>query len=196
VNLPDGVTEVQFLASVEKQVNILAPQFKIGSFDLDDLKQEGRLEAWRKLDKYDVSRPLDNFLYTVIKNRYTNLYRDLVRRSDPPCSGCHKGNPPHAGGEVCKPYADWKARNNSKASLNQLMGLDNVPDEKLGASADISEAAQVDEAVRLLNEQLPVDLRSDYLRMRAGETVPKARRRKVENAVREILACLTSNADD
>jgi len=39
----------------------------------------------------------------------------------------------------------------------------------------------------LIDEELPVDLRADYLRMRSGLRVEKLRRRRVERAVLEIL---------
>ncbi len=41
--------------------------------------------------------------------------------------------------------------------------------------------------LQLIDEYLPVELRAAYLQLRAGKAVPKAQRRAVEAAIKEIL---------
>lgn len=51
----------------------------------------------------------------------------------------------------------------------------------------IESDAATKELFDLLDWHIPLDLRADFLRMRAGEPVPKVRRERVLQAAREIL---------
>ena len=55
------------------------------------------------------------------------------------------------------------------------------------ARDDFEDDIQMRELLARIDERLPVAIRATYLQMRAGKSVPKARRAEVEAAVRVIL---------
>lgn len=189
ITIPEGSTEDEVLAAIEKAVTILAPSFVFGYYDLEDIKQQARLFGLQALDRFDTSRPLANFVYTHIRNRLINLRRDKLRRNDPPCLSCHTGAPCNSG-SYCRRYSLWLNRNNAKASLARPLDIDNVSDERerrtqVAPSAEVD--AEINELVALINEHLPVELREDYLRMKDGIAIPRARRAEILDAIRLIV---------
>jgi DNA-directed RNA polymerase specialized sigma24 family protein len=180
------------LEAIEKSVAILAPSFVFGYFDVEDIKQEGRLEAFKVLEKekYDPDRPLANFLYTSIRNKYVNLLRDKLRRNDPPCQPCHIGDCCNPTGNACEPYIAWRDRNAAKSNLMRPLDLAHVADEnerRTRLESTVVSDVETDEIVKLIDAKLSVELRSTYLQMRAGVSVPKVKRKQVEDAVRDII---------
>jgi hypothetical protein len=191
MNIPQGYTEKQVLDAIERSVTILAPGFVFGVYDVDDIKQHGRMAAVVAVNsgKYDAARPLDNFVYTSVRNALVNLKRDKYHRTDPPCRPCHVGEPCCLPGP-CKKYADWAARNAGKANIARPLGLDHVADEKERRTrlAPAAEAdAEVSELVQRIDAELPVELRQVYLQMRAGVAVPRTKRAEVTREVRRII---------
>ena len=81
MQIPKGMTEEQVVDVINGVVNILAYNFKFGYFDLDDMKQQGRMYAIEALPRFnpDVGN-LHNFLRSHIRNRFLNLHRDKLSR--------------------------------------------------------------------------------------------------------------------
>lgn len=194
MKIPPGHTEASVVAAVTKAANILAPSFVFGPYDLDDIKQQCFLFALKVLDKgaFDPGRPLENYLYTGIRNELINFKRNKFRRNDPPCPRCHASDhcPDSSPGDVCPKYRSWLDRNQAKANLCNPLALDSVCDEKerRTRAASTAEAdAEIGELLHLIDAKLPIELRQTYLQMRAGVSVPKGRRLQVERVVSEIL---------
>lgn len=193
MTIPPGHTEASVLKAIEKAVNILAPSFVFGPYVLDDIKQEGFVFALEALEKgrYDPTRPLENYLYTHICNRFCNLKRNRFRRNDPPCAKCHAGDvcPDAIPGDSCPKYRFWRERNQSKANLCSPISLDHISDERerrTRANSTVEADAEIGELLDRIDEKLPIELRQPYLQMRAGVSVPKPVRLKVERAIIEI----------
>lgn len=200
MKIPPGMTEADVLEAIEKAVNALASSFTFGIYDIDDIKQQGRLYALLVLEdeKYDPSRPLPNFLYAHIRNRLINLKRDKLHRNDPPCRQCATGDFCTAEGP-CKKFQDWRRRNTAKANLQRPLDLNHLSDDKENRTRiddSVSEDVALAEMLRMIDEQLPVELRPYYLQMRAGVSIPKAKREQVNSAIKEIVGCQNSNEDD
>ena len=188
------MTEAQVIDSINKVVNILAPKFKFGYYTVDDMKQEGRRFALEALssDKYDEGRPLENFLYRHVKNRFINFKRDKYRRNDPPCKLCHNctDKSGHPDGQFCAKYLSWKKRNMSKQNILNPLDITNISDENESRTRQDSTVVQdieYKEMLATLDEKLPMELRGTYLLMLAGEHVSKSKREEVERAVLAIL---------
>lgn len=182
---PTNMTEAEVLASIERAVGLLAGRFVFGSWDLDDVKQYGRMEAIRAMDRYDPSRPLDNFLYSHIKNRYINLLRDKYRRNDPPCRACHEGDgcdKSTAYSPFCPVYAAWLERNRSKANLMSPGPLQDVADGDQSGDVEIAELEEI------IRQEIPFEMLRDYLALKDGDRLPAARRAEIEAAVRDVLS--------
>ena len=88
LNLPEGVTEQEFVDMVNGIANQLCDKFKFGYYDREDIKQECYIQAIDALDRYDTNRPLVNFLWSHIRNRLCNLKRDKYFRLEKPCDKC------------------------------------------------------------------------------------------------------------
>lgn len=193
MNLPNNVTEEQFVQAVDKISRMLAAGFKFGCHTVEDIKQEAAVFALKALDKYDSSRPLDNFLYTHIRNRLINFKRDNFRRTDCPCKLCHgmlPGQTRHEGGQFCDKYLVWAERNTSKQNIMNPLDITNINDEaepntKIESSVVMEACAS--ESLEKIDYELPVELRATYLQMKEGISIPKTRRDEVVNAVSFIL---------
>lgn len=193
MKLPNSVTEQDFLAATEKVISLLAHSFAFGYFEVEDIKQQARLFAIEAMSRYDPTRPLDNFLYAHIKNRLINFRRDKFRRNDPPCVNCHsslQGETLHTDKKYCDKYLAWLKRNTVKQNVMSPLDIssivdDNEPTTRLESTvlADLQER----EIIMLIDLKLPVELRETYLKMKAGESVPKAKRLQVEQTILEII---------
>lgn len=192
MKIPPGHTEGTVLAAIEKSVTILAKSFVFGPYTLEDMRQQARLLGIQALEKakYDPKRPLENYLYRSIRNGLINFQRDKLRRNEPPCAKCHAGENCGEYGQQCVRYADWFKRNRSKANILLPVDLSNICDEhepRTRLPSTVCEDAELNEMLLLIDEHLPIDLRGDYLKMRDGVSIPKARRLLVEAAVKDIL---------
>lgn len=188
LGLPPFINEGEFLRAVDDASNLLAKSFAFGYYDEDDMRQQAYLFALEaSWDKYDPKRPLANFLYSHIKNRFINFKRDKFHRNDPPCTLCSTGTG-HEGGALCKKYMSWRDRNASKRNLMR-------PDEfeeyavpaplKANSEYDMIDIHEVDEMIDI---HLPVELRSIYLRLKSGDAVSKSKRELLLIAIRGIVS--------
>ncbi len=186
MKIPPGHTEAEVVATLTRIADSVAHEFAFGSYTPDDIRQEAVAEGLEALPRYDPDRPLENFLRVHIRNRLLNLIRKEFKRSDPPCRACHKGHRcQYAGKGVCDKYQAWAARNNAKATLAR--GAGEAGAAETAVSDGIAATAEFSELTARIDAQLPTALRADYLRILAGNHIPKARRLKVEEAVRLIL---------
>jgi DNA-directed RNA polymerase specialized sigma24 family protein len=186
VFIPNGSSEAEVLATIEVVVRVLAPQFKIPGFGIDDIAQELRVMGMEALPRYDPRRPLPNFLYSHMRKRIINFRRDHLTRTDSPCRQCRDGIQ-HEPGPRCEAHKKWAVRQDRKKALQMTPQFDQELFDP-GMPGDVTvEDAATKELLELVDQQLPVELRTSYLKMRAGVTIPPKRREQVEEAVREII---------
>lgn len=182
-----GKPESFVLEEIQRVCSIISSSIHFGYFDKEDIEQEGMVLGLTALALYDSSRPLANFLYTHIHNRILNLQRKLLTRTDPPCTLCHQvvlGHSGHADGKTCESYKKWHKTNSSKRSLMEPMELEgdvNVREQDV-------DPVDLNDILRRIDSLLPIELRSTYLRMRAGESVKDSEKTKVESFIKEILS--------
>lgn len=133
-----------------------------GCYDLEDLRQEARVECLLALEKYDGKRPLPNFLRTCVKSRYINLRRNKFHR---------KGD----------------SDDHPKKLLMMPIDIDAVDhDGEPNMSIDICFADNKD-LWEKLDEELPLELRHDYLRLKNGEDISRIKRNKIMEVIKNIL---------
>jgi DNA-directed RNA polymerase specialized sigma24 family protein len=190
-----GMSEAQVVEAIYRVVDLLAKKFRFGYFDVEDMKQEGVVFALRVLekDKYDPSRPLENFLYRHLRNRFINYKRDKFIRNETPCKKCPFFDPKFKKSTnacsvfedklECQKLKEWRLRNAAKQSLMQPTGEADSPEP---AAPCRSRNSEFDELKLYINENLPMDVRTDYLRMIEGLSLPKSRRDKVRDAILEV----------
>lgn len=192
MKIPKGKTEQEVLDAIERVVENLAPGFVFGCYDLDDIKQIGRMKGLDLIEsgKYDAGRPLENYLYTHIKRRLINHKRDKLRRTDSPCAQCQRGDFCGGGVLACAKFSEWLARNDKKADLARAAGHE----AELEDDTDFFGAAEKAEILAKIDAQLPVSLRKTYLKMRDGVRVSSEERQKVLNFLKNLFG--TAEVDE
>lgn len=195
MKVPSNLSEGAVLDVIKNVVTLLAPSFRFGCYDVDDLKQEATMFAIRAMDKYDENRPLANFIYSHVRNRLINFKRDNYRRTDSPCPACYQADangrkPSHEGETFCVKYAHWRKRNVCKQNLMNTLDIGNLNDEGESTThreSTIVEDIHLKELLDKIDMQLPVEMRSIYLQLKDGVSVPKSKRSEVECKLKEIL---------
>lgn len=191
--VPAGMTQQDVIDAMERVARRLAPNFKFGSHTVDDIKQQAYLYACQGLASYDPSRPLDNFLFTHVRNRLINFKRDNHKRTDCPCRLCYAmlpGHTKHEDGKFCDKFNVWNNRNVRKQNVISPLDIGNISDENEPTTryeSTISQDVETIEILEKIDRELPVELRISYLHMKEGLSVPKSKRLEIELVVNEIL---------
>ena len=186
------MTEEQVIQIINNIANSLASKFKFGYHELEDMRQQARLFAWEGIDNYDGIRPLENFLWTHIRNRLFNFKRDKYQSPDKPCLSCphHRPNQQNFCGKYfhqseCKEYTSWCKRNDSKKNIMRPMVVDNL--NELFKSNQVTDFLQNSEILNKIDHNLPVKYREHYLKMLHGDKVSKSDQRTVIEQISLIL---------
>jgi len=177
MNLPLNLSESEVLSIIEDIVNSLAPTFKFGYFDIDDLKQEGRIFAMEALPRYNPNRnaSLRTFLQTHVRNRYINLKRNKYMRTAPKNMSEDQ-------------LEDWFKRNGNKRALLDTLDISEGRNEPVNDSGDsFVDVMQHKEMLRIIDIHLPLEYRGDYRCILEDVKIPKNRRTKVIEILKEII---------
>jgi hypothetical protein len=160
------------------------------------MKQQAAIFALEGLKKYDNSRPLENFLWTHVRNRLFNYKRDNYQRPDKPCLSCPLYDAhckvssnqcsKYVDKNECELFSSWEIRNNSKKNIMKPVGMEEVY-ESSSKSNDIPEAIFNQQIIDLLDEHIPAQHRENYLRLKYGEKIYKSDMTKLYSAIKEIL---------
>ena len=177
MTLPPNLSEEEVLLAIDEVVDRLAPTFTFGYYDIDDLKQEGRIYAMEALPRYKSNRgtSLRTFLHNHVRNRYLNLKRDKYARPAPKNVSSDE-------------LECWLKRNSGKRSLIDTLDISDDRNEPPDSDADsFVGAMQQKEMLRIIDMELPMQFRGDYRRLLEDVKLPKARRLLVLEALRSIL---------
>lgn len=183
MRIPEGLTEEEVLKIIEKVVGALSQRKLVfGSYTLEDIQQEGRIIAITTgLEKFDMARAvipgdvgkaLEKFLRIHVISRLKNFRRDNSGRSERPVD--------------IEKIEQWEERNRIRHNLIRPIDLHAVANE-VSDKNDLVEDIHYRSMVDLIRDRLPVELRTDFLRMCDGLRLPKPRQTKVREAIAEIL---------
>jgi hypothetical protein len=192
--IPHGMTEAEVLQTINLIANRLAGKFKFGYHELEDMRQQARLFAWEGMENYDGVRPLENFLWTHVRNRLYNFKRNNFGRPDKPCDNCpffdmsfsNRNNYPckaFDNEEECDLYSGWLKRNTAKRNIMNTANLD----------IDIKQPARLDEMLdqkhifNIVDQAIPVRYREDWIRFVHSLKLPKSKRLNIIVLVKRIL---------
>jgi DNA-directed RNA polymerase specialized sigma24 family protein len=172
MELPINVTEEFAIQTINEVAAALSPRFVFGYYDVDDIEQHVRMELLKIIHKYDSTRgaSLKTFLYNHAKNRLLTLRRDKYMRTAP------KNLSP-------EDLEEWNKKHSVKKNLVDAISSD-LDEQPL---TSIYEEFDIKEMKRTIDSLLPVELRGDYQRLLDGVRLPKNRRVKVLNSLKEIL---------
>lgn len=196
--VPAGMSEQEVLDTIEKVARRLAHKFRFGYHDIDDMKQQARMHALKAMPKYDSSRPLENFLWSCVHNQLFNDKRNKFARPDKPCLKCPLSAYIKNTDECtafhdkmeCSHYSGWIQRNSAKQNLMQPIELSDVEDERedrMRLHETPDDIVMTSEIMTIIDKNLPIALRKDWIMMRKGIKIPKPRRVKLQQEVISIL---------
>jgi DNA-directed RNA polymerase specialized sigma24 family protein len=163
--IPEGLDEQKVIDTIMKIAKRLAPKYVFTGYDAEDIEQEAFLIGVSGLDKYDPSRPLENFMYTHINNRLKTFKRNNYYRMD--------------YGSSAQKLQD------RKRSLLEPISIDNI--YNICTQDHIVSDAHLSEILDLIDRKLPADLRRDYLKLQSNSSLPKNRRAIIIEAIEKII---------
>lgn len=176
----------------------LANKFKFGYHDFDDMKQQAAIFALEGLERYDHKRPLENFLWTHVRNRLFNYKRNNYQRPDKPCIGCpffDKGYKcslnqcsKYTDKRECDLYAAWASRNDSKKNIMQPSYIgDQEGSHNSLIKDELFTNIQNQEIIKFLDQNIQSEFRESYLKLKHGTKIPKQQLVKLQKHIQELL---------
>lgn len=184
MKIPRSLTERQVLEVIEEIVTKLSPKLKFGFYDMEDIQQEGRIRAMTTgLETFDDTRftdaemvkALERFLRIHVTTRMKNFMRDNMGRSEKPI------NPDRV--------ENWEKVNKRRRNIMRPASIHEISHEFHGFPLQTSAVEEIHHThlMDLINKNLPIELRTDFLRMCDGVRIPKPRQSKVREAIAEII---------
>ena len=190
------ITENELLEAIDTITKKLAYKFKFGYHEIDDMKQQISVFALEGLKNYDYERPLENFLWTHVRNRLFNFKRDKYQRPDKPCIGCEFFDKNYRNSDNqctkfkdrlnCDAYKNWQNRNNSKKNLMKLSTIEELKDF-LPNKKDTENDNENQEIIQKLYDNLSGLHREIFLRLVNGSKINKSDMDKLLSKIKEIL---------
>jgi len=178
MNIPPETMEV-----IQKIMNRLAPKFTFGHYGVDDIKQEIFLLAVEGLDKYDSTRgAVSTYLYYYVYSRIKNFKRNKFHRKEYQCSKCNCTDP------NCDKCIKRRWNTERKIDLLEAKEAQYIADDsRLIEHHDYLEDLAIKELQGMINQELPVSMRENYLRMIDGLYVQKSKRDEIETFLHGII---------
>lgn len=168
---------------ITKIMNRLAPKFTFGHYGVDDIKQEIFILAVEGLEKYDKDRgAISTYLYYYIHSRIKNFKRDNFFRKEYKCNKCECKDP------YCDRCVKRQWRMARKSGLLEPTNIQHIEqDSSIIVHHDYLEDLAIKELQDIINRELPVSMRENYLRMTEGMYVHKSKRAEIEKILYEII---------
>jgi RNA polymerase sigma factor (sigma-70 family) len=148
-----------------KVIDRIAPKYTFSYYELDDIKQESFIICLEAVEKYDNSRPFENFISKHLSNRLKTLIRDKYSRSNIESEKHEKLN----------------------QSKKNLMDLKSVDGSYKIYEDDIIERMSTSEAIQTLMRELPPSMRNNFYRLANGVSIQSSKKQALFEKVKEIL---------
>lgn len=195
--IPDGMTESQVLAELEKVVNSLLRDIKpFGYYDSpDDIRQQAFVFGIDAINtgKYDIGRPLGGFLRKCIINRFISLSRDKFCRNEPPCNKCpffDKEKKKSDSGCLafkdklqCEKYKVYFGRNKIKRDLMNLKSEIPLYDESINRESGALLLIDNKDLIENIISKLSEASKETAAKILAGEKVKKSKLDKLRQEI-------------
>jgi hypothetical protein len=195
ISLPNGVTQEQFLEVLDNISKRLGHKFKFAYHDFSDMKQQAAIFALEGLQNYDNSRPLENFLWTHVRNRLFNYKRNNYQRPDKPCLTCPLFDKnyklsknqcsKYIDKEECELYISWFKRNENKKNIIQPSSME--ADTHTNKKKDVVSLLQDKEIIDFLDGNIKSEFRESYLKLKHGLKIPKQQLLKLKAHILLIM---------
>jgi len=166
MKIPSNHNEQETLDIMKKVINRISPKYVFYGYTIDDIKQESYIICIEALERYDETRPLENFLSVNLSNRLKNFIRDNYFI-----------------------ISDDEEKNESKIKVLQPAQLDyefNIVDDGEKYSVN-DEQIDLSEMSSVIDRELPSSLRMEYLKMINNIYVNKFKKEEILHKIDEIL---------
>ncbi len=160
------------LNTIVRVATQVSPKYCFGSHEREDMIQEGIRIGLEGLRHYKEELPLENFMRVHIKNRLINFKRDNYYRYEKTADATKA--------------AVWAARNKLRQNLMSPLEISEV-EHKVPLVDNVIEDASYNELIHMIKVKLPAALRTDFLRMVDGVSLPAIRRIRIQEEVQLIL---------
>lgn len=162
MNLPEGMSREEVVSQIQIVVNRIAPKYAFYGYTADDIKQEAFILCIEALNRYDPTRPLENFLSVNLSNRLKTFVRDNYFT------------------------AQTSEQRKKLVQPAQLDYEDSIVDEsdKFGNSY---EKLDLKAMMAAIDQYMPANIRMDYLKLINDVYVSKQRREEVVDIIKSIL---------
>ncbi|NBX73236.1 MAG: sigma-70 family RNA polymerase sigma factor [Alphaproteobacteria bacterium] len=187
-----AVSDDEFLAVLDKITKRLAHKFKFGYHSIEDMKQQAAIFALEGLKNYDHKRPLENFLWTHVRNRLFNYKRNNYQRPDKPCLTCPLYDAAYKVSnnqcskfidkKECEPYASWAKRNDAKKNIAKPSYF-----EDLNLASSPNGSHEHNEIVNFLDKNIRSEYRESYLKLKHNQKINKSDLNKLKKHIMEIM---------
>jgi len=193
------MTEEEVMVIINNVANRLARRFKFGYHEIDDMRQQARLFAWEGLEGYDGVRPLENFLWTHVRNRLFNFKRDKYERPGKPCVDCPNNEYDDLSSNdctkfkdktECESYHEWIKRSQRKKNLMNPIDISNVNDEhenNMRLHNDVGNIVDCKDMMDIIDRELPANMRKLFLQLKFNAKINKTQKTKITSVIKEIL---------
>jgi DNA-directed RNA polymerase specialized sigma24 family protein len=173
------------IKTIQRVCQKLANKYTFGYYSAEDIQQEAFLMALKALPQHDPSiAALETFLYIHLNNKLKTFKRDHYIRKDFTCVHCHRQDPDC---DYCK-RREW--RHAAKKYIMEPIDIDHVngdAERNMSSDSEVLLNVELNEILSIINQELDVELREDYLKMVGGITIPKHKRLIIENNILNIL---------
>ena len=179
--------EEELIRIIDKIANRFAGTFKFGYHEIEDMRQQAWQVALEGLKDYDGKRPLENFLWTHVRNRLYNFKRDNYFRPEKPCDRC-----PLLRNDECTKFKDrlecdlysrWEKRTEKRKSL---MSAVEHTDNKYSEN-DITSQLDNKHLFETVDYNMPVELREYWIRFIHNLKLNKQKKEQVLLEITLIL---------
>jgi len=143
--------------TIEKVINKIAHKYTFRDYDIEDIKQEAFIICHEALSRYDNDRPLENFMSVHLSNRLKNFVRDN--------------------------YYVKENQHKKKIKSPQYILDDNLANDDYNLEDHIMQK----EILEKIDEQIPFNLREDYLKLCNGVSIQKHRKDKLLDFIRGLI---------
>lgn len=194
--LPNGVNTKDFLQALENISKRLAYKFRFAYHSVEDMKQQAAIFALEGLENYDNKRPLENFLWTHVRNRLFNYKRNNYQRPDKPCHSCpffDKGFKmslnqceKYENTQDCDLYTSWVKRNEVKKNIIQPSYIENSLHQTVDPG-NFDMTMQNQELTQFLDEHIQSEFRESYLKLKNGSKISKLELKKLQQHILTMM---------
>jgi len=191
------VKEEDFLKALDTISKKLIYKFKFGYHEIEDMKQQAAIFALEGLENYDNKRPLENFLWTHVRNRLFNFKRDNYFRPENVCVNCPFYDPKnlkstnqcaqYKNKNDCSLYSQWINRNTIKKNLMKPINIDHEQNNLLNSASDVFNNISNSELISIIENNIETKYRETYLRLKGGAKVSKQDLLKLQDHITYLL---------